>query len=41
VFGNAYLEYHPKINWGDNMNLFFREQAGIDTYTSDYTSQRL
>jgi TonB-linked SusC/RagA family outer membrane protein len=38
VFGNAYLEYHPKINWGDNMNLFFREQAGIDAYTSDYSN---
>lgn len=37
VFGNAYVEYHPDINWGDNMKLWFREQAGLDVYTSDYT----
>nr|MBP7472004.1 SusC/RagA family TonB-linked outer membrane protein [Prevotella sp.] len=35
VFGNAYVEYRPNINWGDNYNLVFREQAGIDTYTTN------
>ncbi len=34
VFGNAYLEFSPKLNWGDNYKLTFREQAGIDTYTT-------
>lgn len=37
VFGNAYVEYHPNINWGDNYSLWFREQAGLDVYTSNYT----
>ncbi len=37
VFGNAYVEYHPNINWGDNYTLWFREQAGLDVYTSNYT----
>lgn len=36
-FGNAYVEYHPDIDWGDNMKLWFREQAGIDAYTSNYS----
>lgn len=36
AFGNAYLEYRPKINWGDNYNLVFREQVGVDIYTSNY-----
>lgn len=36
-FGNAYLEFAPNINWGDNMSLKFREQAGIDMWTSDYS----
>lgn len=35
-YGNAYLEYHPSIDWGDNYELWFREQAGIDSYTSNY-----
>lgn len=35
VFGNAYLEYHPKWATGENYSLYFREQAGIDAYTSD------
>lgn len=35
AFGNAYVEYHPKINWGDRFDLYFREQAGIDFYTND------
>ena len=36
VFGNAYAEYQPNLNWGDNMTLKFREQAGLDLWTSDY-----
>lgn len=36
AFGNAYAEYQPKLNWGDNMTLKFREQAGLDIWTSDY-----
>lgn len=36
-FGNAYVEYRPAIDWGDNYDLWFREQAGIDMYTSDYS----
>lgn len=36
-FGNAYLEWNPTLPWGDNYTLSIREQAGIDTYTSDYT----
>ena len=39
TYGNAYAEYHPEINWGDNMQLWFREQAGLDVYTSDYTDR--
>ena len=35
VFGNVYFEYSPKLNWGDNYKLTFREQAGIDIYTTD------
>ena len=38
AFGNAYVEYEPKLNWGDNMSLRFREQAGLDIWTSDYTN---
>ena len=37
TYGNAFVEYHPDINWGENMNLWFREQAGLDVYTSDYS----
>lgn len=36
-FGNAFIEYRPNIHWGDNYNLVFREQAGIDAYTSNYS----
>ncbi|MEZ3590646.1 MAG: SusC/RagA family TonB-linked outer membrane protein [Muribaculaceae bacterium] len=36
-FGNAYVEYHPNINWGDNYDLTIREQAGLDVYTSNYS----
>ena len=35
VFGNAYAEYSPKLNWGKNYKIVFREQAGIDMYTSN------
>lgn len=37
TYGNAFVEYHPNINWGENMKLWFREQAGLDVYTSDYS----
>jgi TonB-linked SusC/RagA family outer membrane protein len=37
AFGNAYLEYRPKIDWGEAYNLVFREQVGEDIYTSNYT----
>ena len=40
VFGNAYIEYAPKLNWGDNFSLKFREQAGLDIWTSDYHNRR-
>ncbi len=36
AFGNAYVEYEPKLNWGENMSLRFREQTGLDIWTSDY-----
>jgi TonB-linked SusC/RagA family outer membrane protein len=35
LFGNAYVEYQPKLNWGENYKLTLREQAGIDMYTGD------
>lgn len=38
MFGNAYVEYRPRINWGDNYNLVIREQVGIDMYTSRYNT---
>ena len=34
-FGNAFVEYHPTIDWGDNLDLWFREQAGLDMYTTN------
>ncbi|MEG2599670.1 MAG: SusC/RagA family TonB-linked outer membrane protein [Muribaculaceae bacterium] len=37
AYGNAYVEYRPKINWGENFDLYFKEQAGVDMYTSDYS----
>ena len=40
VFGNAYIEYQPDLNWGDNMSLKFREQAGLDIWTSNYSDVR-
>ena len=36
-FGNAYAEYHPTIGDGQQYQLWFREQAGIDAYTSNYS----
>ncbi|WP_262496360.1 SusC/RagA family TonB-linked outer membrane protein [Parabacteroides gordonii] len=36
AFGNAYVEYEPELGWDDNMSLRFREQAGLDIWTSDY-----
>ena len=35
MFGNAYAEFTPKLNWGDRYHLVFREQAGIDIYTTN------
>ena len=35
VFGNVYAEFSPKLNWGKNYKIVFREQAGIDMYTSN------
>lgn len=39
AFGNAYLEYQPKLGI-DNFTLKFREQAGLDIWTSDYADIR-
>ncbi|MGM9799008.1 MAG: SusC/RagA family TonB-linked outer membrane protein [Parabacteroides sp.] len=36
AFGNAYVEYEPNWNVGENNSLRFREQAGLDIWTSDY-----
>ena len=35
VFGNAYLEYRPKIEWANVTDFHIREQAGLDVYTND------
>jgi len=40
VFGNAYVEFEPNLNWGENFSLKFREQAGLDIWTSDYADVR-
>jgi TonB-linked SusC/RagA family outer membrane protein len=40
AFGNAYLEFEPNLNWGENFSLKFREQAGLDIWTSNYTDVR-
>lgn len=37
-FGNAYVEFRPKINWGDRFDLVIKEQLGIDAYTSRYSN---
>ena len=39
VFGNAYLEFQPQLNV-DNFTLKFREQAGLDIWTSSYSDIR-
>lgn len=39
AFGNAYVEFQPKLN-SDNFTLRFREQAGLDMWTSDYADVR-
>lgn len=33
-FGNAYLEFSPKLS-NENLKLTFREQAGVDIYTTN------
>ncbi len=40
TFGNAYVEFKPDLGWGENYTLRFREQAGLDVWTSDYTDSR-
>lgn len=39
AFGNAYAEFQPKLGL-ENFTLKFREQAGLDIWTSDYTDVR-
>lgn len=39
AFGNAYLEFQPNLNV-ENFTLKFREQAGLDMWTSDYSDVR-
>ena len=36
AFGNAYVEYEPNWDLGEHNSLRFREQAGLDFWTSDY-----
>lgn len=38
-FGNAYVEFQPNLN-SDNFTLKFREQVGLDFWTSDYSDVR-
>ena len=38
MFGNAYVEYTPNLGWEDDITLKFREQAGLDMWTSDYSN---
>ena len=35
LFGNAYAEFTPKLNWSDRYHLVFREQVGMDMYTTN------
>jgi TonB-linked SusC/RagA family outer membrane protein len=35
VFGNAYVEFSPNLGLGEDYKLTFREQAGLDVYTTD------
>ena len=39
AFGNAYIEFQPKLN-SENVTLKFREQAGLDMWTSNYSDVR-
>ena len=39
AFGNAYVEFQPKLN-SENFTLMFREQAGLDIWTSNYADVR-
>ncbi len=39
-YGNAYVEFRPKIEWGENYDLYFREQAGLDMYTNNNSDVR-
>ena len=39
VFGNTYVEFQPKLDL-DNFTLKFREQAGLDIWTSNYSDVR-
>lgn len=39
AFGNAYVEFQPKLN-SENITLKFREQAGLDMWTSNYSDVR-
>ena len=39
-FGNAYAEFTPDLGLGENYRLWFREQAGVDSYTSNYSDVR-
>lgn len=40
AFGNAYVEFQPNLNWGENFTLKLREQAGLDIWTSNYADLR-
>ena len=35
MFGNAYAEFTPKLNWGDRYHLVFREPLGISLARGD------
>ncbi|RNC63629.1 SusC/RagA family TonB-linked outer membrane protein [Proteiniphilum sp. X52] len=39
AFGNAYVEFLPKLN-SENFTFKFREQVGLDIWTSDYSDVR-
>ncbi|MDR2816220.1 MAG: SusC/RagA family TonB-linked outer membrane protein [Proteiniphilum sp.] len=39
AFGNAYVEFQPKLSL-ENFTLKFREQGGLDIWTSDYSTVR-
>lgn len=35
-FGNAFLDFAPKLNWGSDKKVSFRYQAGTDSYTTHF-----